>query len=642
MRVPRPGLPRRRLSLCSAVLLLAGCTSGSGDGDGDGEGPEATAQALAQGLGAKDLTGVPLSARPGPGTALATLLGSMAEVPAAVAVSDVEESGEGAGEGAAVATLDWAWELPGGERWSYESTASLVADAAGEWAVDWQPSVVEPSLRDGETLDLDELAPDRGDILGRGGSRLVTEREVFRYGLDKTQVRPAQVAGSARRIAALLDVDATSFVAAARAAGAEAFVEAIVLRTADARRVDPAYATVPGAVALRDAIPLAPTREFAAPLLGTVGEATAEVIEESGGTVGVGDLVGLSGLQERHDEQLRGQPGLSVQAVDAQGTERELHVVPPENGAPLRTTLDARLQRRAERILAGVPLSAGATALVALEPSTGQLLAAANGPGTEGLNIATFGYYPPGSTFKVVSALALLRSGIGPEDPVDCPATVVVDGREFSNYDDYPSAFLGRITLRQAVANSCNTAMIGAGTGLGEGDLAAAAAALGFGVDHDVGFPALFGEVPPPASETVAAADLIGQGTVVASPLAMAVVAASVQAGRAVLPVLVPGYQVDQSEPEQPLTGAEARQLRLLMRAVVTSGSGSQLADLPGQVGAKTGTAEYGEPGRDGELPTHAWMIGFSGDLAVAAFVETGQSGSRTAGPLLEAFLRGA
>ena len=76
------------------------------------------------------------------------------------------------------------------------------------------------------------------------------------------------------------------------------------------------------------------------------------------------------------------------------------------------------------------------------------------------------------------------------------------------------------------------------------------------------------------------------------------------------------------------------------MRAVVTEGSADFLADLPGAVGAKTGTAEYGEPADDGSLPTHTWMIAIRGDLAVSVFVETGESGSTTAGPLLEQFLR--
>ncbi|HJV13187.1 MAG TPA: penicillin-binding transpeptidase domain-containing protein, partial [Propionibacteriaceae bacterium] len=90
----------------------------------------------------------------------------------------------------------------------------------------------------------------------------------------------------------------------------------------------------------------------------------------------------------------------------------------------------------------------------------------------------------------------------------------------------------------------------------------------------------------------------------------------------------------------KPLTEQEARQLRQMMRAVVNGGSGRVLDDLKGPaVMAKTGTAEYGasEP-----LEAHAWMIAAQGDLAIAVFVNDGESGSQTAGPLVRSFLRQA
>jgi cell division protein FtsI/penicillin-binding protein 2 len=362
---------------------------------------------------------------------------------------------------------------------------------------------------------------------------------------------------------------------------------------------------------------------------------TAELVEESDGRLEAGDVAGLSGLQLRYDEQLAGTTGIEVAAVDEDGGRRPLFNDGPVDGLPLRTTLDHRLQLKAERVLAGQDVVA---ALVALRPSDGAILAAANGLANEGLNTATFGQYAPGSTFKVVSSLALLRRGMTPQSPIDCPASTVVDGKRFENYDDYPTSQLGRITLRQAVAHSCNTAFVGAHDRVDGEALMQAAESLGLGEDFDLGFPAYFGQVPPPESDTEAAADLIGQGRVLASPLAMAAVAGSVSAGRTVVPHLLDDFSPE-ADLAVPLTGAEARALRELMRAVVTEGSGSFLADLPGQVGAKTGTAEYGDPRPDGSLATHAWMVAARGDLAVAVFVETGESGSRTAGPLLEAFL---
>ena len=117
--------------------------------------------------------------------------------------------------------------------------------------------------------------------------------------------------------------------------------------------------------------------------------------------------------------------------------------------------------------------------------------------------------------------------------------------------------------------------------------------------------------------------------------MAMAAVAASVAAGETVIPHLIDGSQA--TPKGKPLTKQEARQLRRMMRAVVTDGSGRVLGNLAGPaVLAKTGTAEYGA---SKPLKTHAWMIAVQGDLAVAVFVNDGKSGSGTAGPLLRTFL---
>ena len=180
----------------------------------------------------------------------------------------------------------------------------------------------------------------------------------------------------------------------------------------------------------------------------------------------------------------------------------------PVAGKPLATTLNLGLQRLGERVLAKTK---PASALVAIRPSTGELVAVANGPGAGEQALATTGQFPPGSTFKVVTSLALLRAGLSPDSPVSCPATLTVDGFRFKNYSDYPSSALGRIDLRTAVAQSCNTAFIGQRGELDDGALADAAASLGVGTDYDVGFPSFFGTVPQEKSQTVRGAAMIGQ-----------------------------------------------------------------------------------------------------------------------------------
>lgn len=564
----------------------------------------------------------------------ATAVRTVSDVPVSVEVDDVDER-----DGAATVTLGWSWDL--GTHESVYDTEVEMSDNAGTWEVDWAPGALAPGLRASEVLDVDVLNGRRGEILGRGDKPLVTDRSIYRLGLDKATAKRRRWNDSATRIARAVGIDVAAYRDKVRAYGDQAFVEAIILRRADAGSAMSAdYADIPGAVMIEDQIPLAPTKQFAAPVLGSVGPATAEIVEMSGGTVDARDMVGLSGLQARYDDDLRGSPGVRVQAVDDDGAERTLFRAGGRHGTDLRTTLDLDLQLKAETVLSDHVVSDGpSSALVAIRPSTGEILVAANGPANDGFNAATAGQYPPGSTLKVVTALALLRSGMQPEDIVECGATTLVDGRSFKNYDDYPSDGLGSITVTRAIANSCNTALINSRDRLDEGALTSAGAALGLGVDHDLGFPAYFGQVPPPGGETEKAADLIGQGKVLASPLAMATVAASVVAGRAVVPVLLPQHHVEQQQPTEPLTAGEAGQLRALMRAVVTQGSATFLGGLPGEVGAKTGTAEYGQPTADGSLATHTWMIATQGDLAVAVFVETGESGSQTAGPILEDFL---
>lgn len=620
----------------ATVLLATACSL-----PGSGPDPEAAAERVARALAAGDLAEVAVvgdRARAQEGLEQ-VLAGSAVLGEPAVDVGEVEES-----DGTVEARLTWRWET-GEDDWTYRTTATLeesVREGQDAWALRWTPAVVEPSLRGDEVLAASPVAPERGRVLGRGDSVLVEPRPVVRVGIDKQGVRRADAVASARELAGLVDVDPAAYAAQVRSAGDRAFVEAIVLRAGDlGAGVRDRVEALTGGRLVEDELPLAPTREFAAALLGGVGPATAEIVEESDGRVVPGDEVGTSGLQLRYDARLLGRRGVTVSAAGGEGEPRELFATDPVAGQDLETTLDPRLQRLAEDTLADV---GPAAALVALQPSTGDLLVAANGPGSEGYATATIGRYAPGSTYKVVTSLALLRAGVAPGDPVACPATLDVDGRDFENYDDYPSSGLGRITLEDAVASSCNTAFIGARDQVSGEDLTRAAEALGLGVDRDLGFPAYLGQAgpedPDAQGETGAAADLIGQGSVLASPLAMAAVVASVQEGSTVVPRLLPALDPPEVDPTEPLRADEAASLRQLLRAVVERGSGSALADLPGApVLAKTGTAEFGdaEP-----LETHAWMVAARGDLAVAVFVERGESGSSTAGPLLRAFLAGA
>lgn len=573
---------------------------------------------------------------------LATTLAGMGSIPHAVTVEAVAlDEAKGAGS----VTFEHTWTVHAGRPWTYRTTMPLTRHD-DEWRGTWSNGVVAPGLADSERLGATRVNATRGRILGADGAALVADRPVYQIGISRPKAATsAEAVQSARRLAALVGIEPDAYAAAVSGAGPQAFVEAIVYRdrSADLATAMAALGDIPGAEAIADSAPLAPTTAFAAPILGRVGQATAEIVEKSGGRVRPGDTVGLSGLQAAQNERLAGRAGYTIEAIPPQGRPRELFGAPPTNGRDVTVSLDLRAQTLAESALAKV---SPASAIVAIRPSDGHVLAAASGPGGQGYSTALLGQYAPGSTFKTVTALALLRAGLTPESRLACTATAAVDGRVFKNYDNYPSGRLGRIRLREVFANSCNTGLIAARDRLDPDSLAQAAGALGLTSTPALGVPAELGSVPATTGETDLAAAQIGQARVLASPLGMATVAASIAAGHLVEPVLVtdpptprPTGSASPGSTPPRLTAEEAETLRGLMREVVTNGSATFLRGVPGgPVLAKTGTAEYGS---DSPPRTHAWMLGIHGDLAVAVFVADGSGGARTAGPILQSFLTG-
>ncbi|MEX5297786.1 penicillin-binding transpeptidase domain-containing protein [Kocuria sp. CPCC 205292] len=675
MQTPRPApqppasQPHRRRpgtaapAVLSAVLLATGC-SVLGPDDGR-ESAEQVAAALSAGSVAElsfgDVGGA--SAQEQYEQAVARL-GEAAPAVEVAAVEDTEE------EGRREATLSWSWDLPGTEQdWSYDSVLPLVRSGSGEWVPEWSPAVVRPGLEEGEALRARTVDADRGDILGAGGETLVTERPVRRVGIDRSRLAGADPGEAARRLAEVVDLDADAYAEAVEQAGPEAFVEALPLREEDFRELDARrLEAVPGLLAVEDEMPLAPSRGFAADLLGGVGEATAEDVTDSGGELAPGTAIGHGGVQERFDERLRGTPGVVVEEIVTETGGRSgeepgsgadgvrpaagepLFEVPPQAGEPVVVTLDRGLQATAEELLAGIE---SPSAVVAVRPSTGELVASANGPGSEGYSTALLGRYAPGSTFKVVTALGMLREGDTPGTEVPCPPSTTAAGVRIDNVESYPDEFTGSITLTEALAHSCNTTFVDQHERIGQADLAEAAAALGIGVPAESAVPAFWGEIPqdePPAQH---AAAMFGQGRTLVSPLSMARLTASVAAGQLVTPRLVSTEGLAQDDapgatstaaagsgPQEPLTAEEAEQLRTMMRAVVSSGHLGVLQELePDTAIGKTGTAEFGE---EDPPRTHSWVIAEHEDLAVAVFVEDGDLGSVTGGPIMRDFLAAA
>jgi cell division protein FtsI/penicillin-binding protein 2 len=252
-------------------------------------------------------------------------------------------------------------------------------------------------------------------------------------------------------------------------------------------------------------------------------------------------------------------------------------------------------------------------------------------PAGTGFNDALEGAFPPGSSFKVITSTALLEHGLTPSSPASCPPRITVDGAVFHNSEGTAPVS----DLLHAFAESCNTAFIGLATrNLTAADFPVTAAQYRIGTSPELGLPAFGGSVPKPTDEADLAATTIGQGQVLMSPLAMAMVAADVDTGVVRAPRLVAGSPDDQVAPK-PLPSAVVASLHAMMRQVVETGTASGKGLPPGTY-AKTGTAQYGS-GKP--LPQDAWLVGFNGNVAFAMVVVDGGEGGPTDGPLVARFL---
>ena len=196
----------------------------------------------------------------------------------------------------------------------------------------------------------------------------------------------------------------------------------------------------------------------------------------------------------------------------------------------MQTYIDPSVQEAAEAALAGQALPA---ALVAIQSSTGDVLASVSTPDSEAVNEAFDGAYPPGSTFKVVTSTDLIEHGLSPSSPATCPSTITVNGEVFHNFEGETTPSL---SMAQAFAMSCNTAFIGLSGSLPDASYPTTASQFGIGSAINMGLAAFGGRVPAPTSTSDAAATAIGQAQVVVSPLALANVAATVDSGSLHLP----------------------------------------------------------------------------------------------------------
>ncbi|NUU21281.1 MAG: hypothetical protein HOV68_07165 [Streptomycetaceae bacterium] len=499
--------------------------------------------------------------------------------------------------------------------------------------VKWQSTIIHPQYTEGAKFSNTRKSPDRAPIQDRDGKNLAGATPAVAISLW-----PAQMGNNAEAIYAALsdpvfDKDIPKLRDTVAKSNPDQKVPVVTLRKDVFDSKARAKLAPFGAAIKLDDITLQ-TSDKAKQLVGSVGDADADTLKKPGyENAAAGDQVGKSGLQARYQAQLGGTPTSKVMIKGPSGQEiATLASTEGKPGTAVKTTLDPRVQALAEKVMAENTNGMNAS-IVAIDTKTGGILAAANNPAS-GSNRAFEGHYAPGSTFKTVTAAALIQAGLKPTDPAACDPTVVVNGQTFKNYDGLqpiPNANFGT-----DFQQSCNTGFISQRDRIQNDTLTKVAGdVFGIGQSWDVGASTFDGAVPPADSPNKKAASMIGQGDVQASPLVMASVAATIASGTFNQPYLVddPALKKVASKPVDPALG---QQLKSLMQSVVQGGTAQMLKSIPGTVGAKTGTAEFSEGGK---ILTNGWMIAFKDGIAVAVIVEKGESGGKAAGPVVQAFL---
>ncbi|HKX14939.1 MAG TPA: penicillin-binding protein 2 [Propionibacteriaceae bacterium] len=349
----------------------------------------------------------------------------------------------------------------------------------------------------------------------------------------------------------------------------------------------------------------------------------------------------------------------------------------PPKGASVQTTIVPKIQKAAADALGDQK-----GAVVALDPKTGAVLAMVTSPTYDPNDIATHDIeeageaydrlasnsqrplanraareiYPPGSTFKLVTAAAALADGKTPDSLVESPDRLRLPGTRIF-LPNSGSCGGTKITITQALKVSCNTAFANLGLDLGEDKLREQAQLFGFDRRHLADLGGVASQFPDKLDEAQLALSSIGQYDVAASPLQMAMVSAAIANDGVLMDpyvvstVRTPDLQsIETHKPKElstAMTQEDAQELQQMMSVVVSQGTGSNAQISGVEVGGKTGTAQS-----DPRRKPFAWFTSFAPlddpAIAVAVIVEDAEiprsdiAGGRVAAPIARAVMQAA
>ncbi|HEX3309617.1 MAG TPA: penicillin-binding transpeptidase domain-containing protein, partial [Streptosporangiaceae bacterium] len=516
-------------------------------------------------------------------------------------------------EASFMATVDLAQQ---GRVWTYQGHFGL-RRVGGNWKVVWAPSVINPNLGPGERLAVLTTFPDRAAVLDAKGNPLQVKATAYVLGVVPDHLNsPVK---TAQAFAKPTGLQAGQVLGQITAAPPHSFLPLATLDPPTYARLQPSLRAVPGLQVRPE-----PQRLFQSKATGLVGAVGSEInkrLRADGALYAPGTTVGLSGLERKYQRELLGTPTTEVVAVNPAGQQTGvLAQWPGTAGTPVRTTIDSSVQDAALTALDGRPNSGE---IVAVRASTGEILAVAQHQASGALPAdgALNAKLAPGTAFTIVSAAALVeKKNVSLSTSIPCASSFNVGGQTFASEGTGEQR-----PFSTAFAEGCGTAFAQLSERLTATEWTQVIREFGIGADWSgLQVPAFSGSVPKAAGQASLAAQTIGQGNVRMSLLSMAMVAATVDAGRWHVPQVLQAS--DPPSAGAVLDAGTMNTVRGLMRGAVRSGA-AQAASRPGpQVYGQVGMVRTGS----------GWMslfVGYRGDIAIAA-IETGKTPQLSAAAL--------
>lgn len=509
-------------------------------------------------------------------------------------VHDVDSNGT-----QSTASVHMNWALPNNRVWNYDTTFVLTKEESGtkDWTVRWTSATLHPQLGRNQHPELRSIQATKPSVVGSDGAPLLEPGTVHRVVVDRDSVTNVQ--STINRIATIVNnempspegqsprIDARKL--GADAAGGKGAFSVAVLPSDTPAKVKDEIAALPGVSMNDEAAMVRPDPGFAPDLMSRVEK-----------VVGQGDP---------------GENGWNIVAANRDGAVLgTLHEVQPNVAPAVQASISKKVQDAAQKAVDS--RSDAEVMLVAIQPSTGKILAVAQtGEADKKGDLALMGQFPPGSTYKIVTAAAgVSHNGLEAGSTVPCPGTMEIGPRIVTNYN---GSGVGDTSLTSAFARSCNTTFANIAHGFQPGQFRQDSQKFGIGIDyHIAGLDTITGSVSDGSEEAERIDAGYGQGNDLVSPFGMALVSATVAAGRTPTPTLIPTEGTWQSAQSPQLDPHVIDTLKTLMRAVVTSGTATAIAGR-GEVYGKTGEAEVSGG-------SHAWFTGFRDDLAFATLITHG------------------